>query len=180
MPEPTSVCPAYRFDSPESDRCGWCERYAVNVDRAGRFCARCRSDAAFRADLRRQHAVRLGQACAPTTWCAVFAVATDAGQCRRCKRDPAVRAFLAGQAHARRRRDHARRMAGCAGRGPAIRWETRTCCGGTEQRVAVHRCDRHGEITPDRCAECPDWRAPPDAADGTPTSAGPPGGRGFG
>ncbi|MFH0910947.1 MAG: hypothetical protein V1918_05545 [Planctomycetota bacterium] len=113
------ACPDFLDPSPENPDCAWCGRFAVNLDRAGRLCGRCRRDAPFRARLEEHLAARQGGDCRETAWCERFGLATNPKQCAACRKDPAFRAFLFGQARARAsaKKLRAARMAGCRFRG---------------------------------------------------------------
>lgn len=158
---PAASCPHREPVSPENADCAWCARFRINLDRAGRLCARCAADAAFHDLLTRQAAVRFGPDCGGAThYCDLFDTVTDPAQCSRCKTDPATRAFLNGQRAARTSDDRRRRTEGCAYRSETLRTETRSCCGGEVKTIAIFRCTRLGKEHPleaheGRCAECP-------------------------
>lgn len=153
------ACGDYARISPENPDCAWCGRYRINLDREGRFCARCANEIGFRAMLERQAAVRFGGGCAGgESFCNVFRVATDEEQCARCKSEPEFRGFLHGQWLARRRDERAERMRDCTFRGGTLRTERRGCCGGERREVRIFRCEKRGEAGEWVCAECAEWR----------------------
>lgn len=146
------ACDAYAAQSPENAAFAWCGRYRVNLDRAGRFCARCVSDAAFGALLRRQYAARFGAGCEGTrSYCEIFQMPTTQEQCARCTSDPLYRAFLRGQGGAGQT---SLRWRECVRRGAELRREERVCCGGKCKEISIVACALRGEAQDADCCRC--------------------------
>lgn len=153
------ACADYEEASPENGACAWCARYRIHLDRAGALCRRCRSEAVFRESLAMQAAVRFGDCAGGTSYCERFRTPTDEAQCARCHEDPLFRAFLRGQALARRPAHDVKRSGRCVHRGEDVKAIRRRCCGNEERWVTLFRCARHGTAHDGRCAVCGDWVA---------------------